>query len=1804
MSNRRSTRALVPASRRRRGVAARLLALAMAVTLARIPLSAADPADIQAVPAPQLGSDPPKATPIGAGDASVSTSTGALTYSYPITAPAGRHDLAPALALTYSSQGAIYGGLAAGWSLDLPFIEEDGDARHRRHLTTAPQHQVESPADDVFVSGLAGGRRLLPTSEAAPAGVGFTYRADRDSSQLRYQRMDLGQSPAPSFHWRVQAPDGTSHYFGDAAFITQPGSTALRAPSAWKVPLTRTVDPFGNTVEYHWKYDIDVDSQEGQEYRIDKIRYTSNPSAGQGHHAEVSFVWSRPTSPLCNRWVGLQLDFRLGSRWAEGTYQLDEVVAKAVAPVGGAVQHTRTITLGYDARTSDCNDPFTPYRQLTSISERAVGASTAAQPLVVLPTVTFGYGSAEVRRVVAKPVSLAALPKLASGTRGKLGPGAWPGVESMLLDFDGDGRPDLLEAKHTDPGQCQMTWKRNLGSTGGAAPTFAAAQTLTLPRLPWGGTTMGVANPAMGPQEGCFLNFQLTNYWNKADNVLCEAVVNGTPAPHNMYKQPTYLAYRWVDMNADGRPDLVTAIHHDPFYFDPSAQPWFGSYPACGSTGGACPMVPDACMATAVACNDPGKVCSWNDPVLRGCVDPAPTEACGLMGQRDNTWVPPGGPPTLEVTDDDPPASSDCPPTEQVGHKLACKEYPWFVYWNNGNGQLNPNPEIKLQPGPLESDSGDSSFGGSSGFAAGKHALQDFDGDGTLDLAMSAAHANTIAGEPSAVDAQYWLLFPGTRTGGFERASNGKHVRFEVLTRPGLPTSGGSGIRIGGTNPRQFEATTAGQIIDLNGDGLPDYVGYIANAYRVFYGDGGRMRMIAGGSGGERDLDLAGAFLSSSLTVATTGGWTPPPVAAFQLDDRIKDGSRYATHRLIDLDADGRPDHVSLSDLNALPVIRWNIGDGFLGTSTTGSADLGRALRNKATLVDGTTPTWSTSSDLVDLDGDGLSEIVDLAGLADGANRKVHDLADPASGGAPPRLLRWIGNGRGATTTVSYAAMTDATVVLMDPAATPNPKVSPNAQWVVSALTTTEQLTALPQSATTSTVSYRYDHPRYGADNDGKRGFRGFEQTRTIGPTGAVSVDRFAYDIDKTGLKTMTLVYPSPNIGTPGAPSSPQSFVHAIDETTYNEMVPPVLGVKVVLPTTTRKRLCQPNQTEAQCLAAPASLVKTASTWTGLSSSSTGGPALLYAMTQQRVQSAEAQAPTDRIAVTDYYLAADGDLFRLRTTSTHADTGAGVTFARTVTTWDTPLYRAPVTQEVWFDQNGSGRAITRFDVDALGNVRKRWKPEQEAAGPPAVYEFDPSGRFVTHEVNEVGHDFVTTYEPGTGAVVSKQGTNFRTCDVTANCPALWQRVRDEVWTKVDGVGRPLEQRETYANGTTYYLEYLTKTWSYTEPASSCVTVGGVCTAPPVVSAGASVTERSLIEWTETRFAETRTELDGHGRPLRSTAEAGTNDAVSSFAYDSAGKLIRVRLPNPALAAGTPGTVDYRYGFDSLGRPVSMRRPDAAEIDQSGVDVAYAGLVETRSDVAGAGGGAVGKTRLTRDAFGRLTQVEELRSIVNNVEAWATTEYQYDPADRVVLVREVAEDVQTSMVHDWGGRRTRISRSGRNWDFVYDRNGNVLAEVAPPDSSVPGQAPSAQDIARWTTTFVYDAHDRPISKVMAQRAIPDTLKATLGIGTWTYQWDLAGMNRKGQLYLARLMIPGTNVPYFSDSFGYDAQGNITAHNDRTWFGHVTPGGAQPTTAQQPVRAFGEHFTPGGQSRRVIYGDWLATDGTNNGQYTQS
>ncbi len=240
------------------------------------------PGDIFAIPAPQIGADPPKATDIKDGDASVSTQTGALQYSYPIQVPPGRNGMAPELSISYSSQASTYGGLAAGWTLSVPTISEDhsaGRLRTRSSQVEAEQalNGIDPKADDRFVSSLAGGRPLVPVTE--PTGVAAdvykAYRAKNDTTFTRYERIIAGLT----FRWRARTTDGKVWKFGEAA--NMPGCYV----SDQYAPLTSVVDLFGNEIRY--EYEVGVPG----ECRLKRITWGQSTTIPMPVFARVEFQY-------------------------------------------------------------------------------------------------------------------------------------------------------------------------------------------------------------------------------------------------------------------------------------------------------------------------------------------------------------------------------------------------------------------------------------------------------------------------------------------------------------------------------------------------------------------------------------------------------------------------------------------------------------------------------------------------------------------------------------------------------------------------------------------------------------------------------------------------------------------------------------------------------------------------------------------------------------------------------------------------------------------------------------------------------------------------------------------------------------------------------------------------------------------------------------------------------------------------------------------------------------------------------------------------------------------------------------------------------------------------------------------------------------------------------------------------------------------------------------------------------------------------------------------------------------------------
>jgi hypothetical protein len=115
----------------------------------------------------------------------------------------------PSLALTYSSDAPMTGGVAAGWTLSLPEISRD------------PSRSLEG-TDYEWTSSYG---RLVRYAEPGTTGTN-TFRAWGDSTYTRFTRID-------ATHWEARTTEGIIHRFERVA-----NSTPRRSPQNRPVVIT------------------------------------------------------------------------------------------------------------------------------------------------------------------------------------------------------------------------------------------------------------------------------------------------------------------------------------------------------------------------------------------------------------------------------------------------------------------------------------------------------------------------------------------------------------------------------------------------------------------------------------------------------------------------------------------------------------------------------------------------------------------------------------------------------------------------------------------------------------------------------------------------------------------------------------------------------------------------------------------------------------------------------------------------------------------------------------------------------------------------------------------------------------------------------------------------------------------------------------------------------------------------------------------------------------------------------------------------------------------------------------------------------------------------------------------------------------------------------------------------------------------------------------------------------------------------------------------------------------------------------
>jgi RHS repeat-associated protein len=1619
-----------------------------------------------------------------------------------------------------------------------------------------------------------------------PAGVAsdvyLSYRAQNDDSYARYERM---KAAAP-YRWRVRTSDGKVLTFGESARMPN------CAVSDQHAPLTGMVDAFGNEVRYDYVVGMP------DECVISKITWGQNAGANLPAFASVVFTY-KPNRSCNGVYTNSQTDYRTGTRIVTGALTLQMLTITAYPPGNpNAPVHTRHVELGYDPQSEQCNRPHAPVRLLTSIKESAWGTDS---PQVTLPPVTFEYNAPGVTLMTPQGGGYETAPWAIVDPRlQNLGWGyrredndRWPTVESMFLDVDGDGLQDLVtngNGETASISECEAVWHRNEGADPDKPGKIRFAWnfgTIELPRLKWHGGTLTAGGSSTAERdypskEGCALNGQVTAYRNAYDlpnvchheagkscvagsdpwddsrycypgGTLCPTDPGGPPAGKDFR---TYLAYRWLDMDGDGLTDLVAAVQGDidsydiergnvPGFTDGEPSIWgipgINQWPSCPRDQDKCKSL-ETCFDGVFArtCDKSG--CHYDWTKILQCVSKSTGSGCAHVLMKPASG--PDGAPGVGV--------------QRYPYERCEGLHPWFIYWNQGAGQFATTPTIKYQPVPLESSSGDSSLGGGLGMTSENHAIIDFDGDGMLDAVVRA----TKQLQASWTSGAAWQVWLGDGTGGFSPR------RIPFPTRTMLCPSivgpcpwGANAISATGGAWGGNTLSMAG-LLDVNGDGALDH--WLAHPDTgnadIGFNDGEQIRLNnAGASEAMGDVTTPTSLPSYAVKPGNDTHVTPTnPTYPVNPHVHIKEGTTTARNRVVDVDNDGRPDVVTFADPTAVPMVHFNVGEQFIapgiayGTGAPAGVSydgLRRQTEAKQNVTLHETEAWKLNSDLVDLDGDGIPEglfFTDLAGFRRATPQRTQ----------PPRLLRAVHNGRGAHSTITYAQMHDEDAVTQSPRdlwPDGRPKASPRAQWVVKSIEGRDDL-----AGTTGTTKYNYRNPRFGADPDGggRYSFRGFEEVTTTkpspagNPSGARSVQRYAYDVDASGRLVETIVMPSVSEGANDARS--------IDRTSWQMLSLFNGAVRTYHPTVSEHYVCTNGQNEAACRATPAGKTVTTSAWSAYPLS---GNQELWVESSSLVQ---ASGERDRRTLMTYYLKSGSEQFILRpqdTSEQELANGVWTTYGQTRQTWSTT--GAQETDEVWVDGDDRHRAITRYDVDKLtGNRTSVWKPVQWAENPNtltnlkrAVSKYDERKLFVQYDINELGHTLAYKYEYGTGTKLETRGPNVPPCVASNNCAAGAQTEQIER-IRVDGMARILERYSTFAEPGAGFTQYKVETNTYFDGVGSYVTHENV-----IVPMGGMAP----------RYAKDKTDLDGHGRPIRKTMfanGAAPVDGVTTYTYAADGTMTQVRLPDPSK--NDASTVAYTYGYDSLGRPRTLRRADAAS---TGVDLTYDGLVQTSKEIVGTAGGKQAATRTTKNSIGRLVRVEEQV----DASTWALTQYLYD-ADGNIHQTIDPEGVTTTLDHDMAGRRTRIERAGRAWNYTYDANGNMRTETSP--------CTGIGCAALYTTSTAYDVLDRPISKAIAPRNLTSDERLAFASGTEKFTWD-EGFNAKGRLSRWQAFAPGASQPtndisrtwnlqgqrsrlqesFYGAGYGPLTRTTATSHLvsgavDTVWYGDAVPGDSCP------------------------------------------
>jgi len=252
--------------------------------------------------------------------------------------------------------------------------------------------------------------------------------------------------------------------------------------------------------------------------------------------------------------------------------------------------------------------------------------------------------------------------------------------------------------------------------------------------------------------------------------------------------------------------------------------------------------------------------------------------------------------------------------------------------------------------------------------------------------------------------------------------------------------------------------------------------------------------------------------------------------------------------------------------------------------------------------------------------------------------------------------------------------------------------------------------------------------------------------------------------------------------------------------------------------------------------------------------------------------------------------------------------------------------------------------------------------------------------------------------------------------------------------------------------------------------------------------------------------------------------------VTTFAYDAAGNVTRITLPDGRYLAYTYDAAHRLVGIaDQLGDTIRYTLDAAGNRTRESIDDPSGNLTQTRSHVYNdlsqlvEDVGAAGQTttygydgngnristqdalnNTTTQAFDALNRLTTVTDPLNGV-----TRYGYDGQDNLTSVTDPNGNTTTYTYNGFGDRTSVTSPDTGKTTYTYDSAGNVVSKT---------------DAKGQTTTYAYDALNR-------------LTRASFADGTaTTYAYDTA-TNGIGRL-------ASISDPTGQTSWSYDAHGRVT------------------------------------------------------------